>query len=557
MIALALATRLALASPAALLEAARVELERSRDLRLPESPPPYLVSYEILDGQTATAEAFFGALTASESGPYRLLRVDVRVGDYALDNGNFEGSWGERSGTTQRLLPDEADVLALRREIWLATDEAYKGATEQLSGKLAAREGSTRSFGPDLYPAQPVRTPPAEVPAVALAPIEERVRALSARLVGHGLEEGRASARAWQGQRLLLSTEGHEAWIPTGHTVLVVEAVARAEDGARLRDVRSWVVRDPADLPALADQQEEVDRMVQDLLTLRAAPVESEYLGPVLFEGPAAVELFRQLLAPEICGTPPMELPPEDQGEGGQLPTARIGRRVLPLGWEAVDDPVGAAREGLPGGYELDFEGVPARAVQVVRDGVVRDLLMSRVPRAGLSGSTGHGRALGGNRREALPAAVRVEPGRAWSERKLRRKGLRLARSTVQPYLLVVHRMEPPALSEDFRVAFSGDAPLPGLTRPTRVERLYPDGRREPVRGLGFVGVDRRALKDIVGAGRTEEPVGVMDAAPGPQRYGIGTLGGLPASWAVPAVLVGELELSGAPGREQRVLPMP
>jgi hypothetical protein len=188
---------------------------------------------------------------------------------------------------------------------------------------------------------------------------------------------------------------------------------------------------------------------------------------------------------------------------------------------------------------------------------VVRSLLMSRVPRQGMEGSTGHGRSLGSNRREAMPAAVRVEPARPKGERRLQKKGLRLARPTLQPYLLVVEEMEPPAMSEDFHVAFSGEGPLPGLTRPTRAWRLYPDGRREPVRGLSFVGVDRRVLRDIVLAGRTEDPVGVMDAAPGSQRFGIGALGGLPASWAVPSVLIGELELSGSPGREQRVLPMP
>ncbi len=549
----------ALASPSSsvLVQAAEAELARATDLRLPDSPPPYLLSYELLDGQVASVEASFGALTSTDQGPYRVLRVEVRVGDYALDNGNFEGSFGERSGTTQRLLPDEDDVLALRREIWLATDEAYKGATEQLSGKLAAREGSTRSFGPDLYRVEPLVTEPVEWGEVPAEPLEELVRELSGRLVGRGLEEGRASARAWQGARLLISSEGHRAWIPTGYAVVRVEAVTRAEDGARLRDVRSWVVRDAASLPEREQMGAEVDAMVDWLVGLQTAPVEGDYLGPVLFEGPAALELFRQLLAAEISGTPPMELPPEDVGEGGQVPTARIGRRLLPLGWSVVDDPARAEEEGLAGGYTVDFEGVPAQRVELVEDGVVRRLLMSRVPRQGMEGSTGHGRSLGSNRREAMPAAVRIEPARPKGEGRLQKKGLRLARPTLQPYLLVVEEMEPPAVSEDFQVAFSGEGPLPGLTRPTRAWRLYPDGRREPVRGLSFVGVDRRVLRDIVLAGRTEDPVGVMDAAPGSQRFGIGTLGGLPASWAVPAVLIGELELSGSPGREQRVLKMP
>lgn len=546
------------AAPATLLvEAAELELARTVDLHLADSPPPYLVSYEILDGEVATAQAFFGALTATDDGPYRTLRVDVRVGDYAMDNGNFEGNFGDRSGTRVRLLPDEDVVVALRRELWLATDEAYKGATEQLSSKLAAREGITRDFGPDLYPVDPLVTPPAARPAVPVAPLEALVKDLSGQLRDRDLEEGSAIARSWQGVRTVVSSEGHRAFLPTGFALVRVEAVARAEDGARLRDTRTWVATTPDLLPSIEQMRAEVDQMVGWLDQLRTAPVEEDYLGPVVFEGPAAVELFRQLLAPEISGTPAPERPPDGFDDGQSVPTARVGRRLLPQGWTVVDDPGAALQQGLPGGYQHDFEAVPAQRVAVVADGVVRTLLMSRVPRGGFEASTGHGRSLGSDRRVAIPAAVTVTPRRARSDRKLQRKGLALARQTVQPYVLVVRRLEPPAVAEDFRVAFSGEAPLPGLTRPSQAWRLYADGRTEPVRGLEFVGVDRRVLRDVVVAGRTGGAVGVMDASPGPQRFSIGAVGGLPASWAVPPVLISELELHGSGGREERALPPP
>ena len=112
-------------------------------------------------------------------------------------------------------------------------------------------------------------------------------------------------------------------------------------------------------------------------------------------------------------------------------------------------------------------------------------------------------------------------------------------------------------MSEDFEVAFSGEGPLAGLTRPVEVYRLHTDGREEPVRGLQFVGVDRRALRDVAMAGDTGPAVGVMDGAPGSQRFSVGTVGGLPASWAVPAVLVTEMEMRGTAGVEQRVCPLP
>lgn len=546
------------ASDAALLEAAHAEIARAASLQLPDQPAPYHVVYELLDGDVVTVGGAGGALTSFDHGPYRTVRVEVRVGDATFDNSNFNVSFGERDGVRVRGMPHEDVADALRRELWLATDEAYKGAAEQLSAKRAAQEGRAPSALPALLPAAPLRTAILARPGVDAGAMRARVGALSTAMAGHAwLEEADALGRDWQGRRLVVSTEGTEAWLPTGFAVVRVEAVTRAPDGARLRDVRSWVARDAEGLPTPEAMVAEVDEMVAWLDALRDAPVERDYLGPVLFEELAAVEFFRQLAMPELSGTPPAAQPPDPYAPGAETgpPTARPGRRLLPEGWRVVDDPAADPRGA--GHYEHDFEGVPARAVELVRDGVIRDLLMSRIPREGFEESTGHGRSLGADRRLALPGAVTVSPARGRSDRALRRRARALARQAGLEYVLVVRRLAPPAMSEDFEIAFSGEGPLAGLTRPVEAYRLYADGREEPVRGLSFLGVDRRALRDVAMAGPTGAPVGVMDGAPGPQRFSVGTVGGLPASWAVPAVLITEMELRGSGGVEKRVLAAP
>jgi hypothetical protein len=117
--------------------------------------------------------------------------------------------------------------------------------------------------------------------------------------------------------------------------------------------------------------------------------------------------------------------------------------------------------------------------------------------------------------------------------------------------------MTPPGLAEDFEIAITGEGPLAGLTPPTEVVRLYRDGKEVPVRGLRFVGVDRRTLRDVVRAGRMGSAINVMDAAGRTARFDIGPVGGLPATWQVPDVLVTELELRGSGGGEARVLSAP
>jgi hypothetical protein len=224
----------------------------------------------------------------------------------------------------------------------------------------------------------------------------------------------------------------------------------------------------------------------------------------------------------------------------------------LPAKWAIHDDPT--ADPALAGSYALDHEGVRPRRVDLVRDGVLVDVLMSRVPSDDRAGSTGHGRALGDERREAVPGVVTVHAPKLTSRRKMEKLALDLSKKRGRDYVIVIGRIEPPAMTEDFQVTFSGEGPPPGLTPPYEAWRLYADGHREAVRNIGFLGVDRRVLRDVVAAAAGLGPVDMLDGPAGPRRFQIGSTGGIPMTWDVPEVLVEEMELVARPGGEPRVL---
>src|SRR6266849_10389433 len=70
--------------------AIRDELSRSKkDLRLAQLEPPYFISYEVREVQDVSISASTGSLLASGENRSRMLTVELRVGDYALDNTNF------------------------------------------------------------------------------------------------------------------------------------------------------------------------------------------------------------------------------------------------------------------------------------------------------------------------------------------------------------------------------------------------------------------------------------------------------------------------------------
>ena len=115
------------------LRALREELDRSKaQLKLENAAAPYYIEYRVTEIDEYQAGAVFGALRNQQHYHGRLLRVVVRVGDYKQDS--FVGS-GE--GTVD-LVPSDDDVFAIRHRILLATDRAYKAATEAFSAKQAA-----------------------------------------------------------------------------------------------------------------------------------------------------------------------------------------------------------------------------------------------------------------------------------------------------------------------------------------------------------------------------------------------------------------------------------
>ena len=116
----------------AILQAMREELDRSKaQLKMDNVAAPYYIEYRLSDVDQFDAEAAFGALRQDQRIHARSLRVVVRVGDYKQDS-----YFGPGTGVVS-FAPLGDDPIALRRELWIATDRAYKSASEALASKKA------------------------------------------------------------------------------------------------------------------------------------------------------------------------------------------------------------------------------------------------------------------------------------------------------------------------------------------------------------------------------------------------------------------------------------
>ena len=122
-----------------LIRAMQAEMARSlADLKLNNLEKPYFIELSLDDAELYTASATFGGLTGAGRSRFRIFNPQVRVGSYDSDNTGF-ASFSEsfRFGGAGTPLVQDDDELALRRDMWLAIDVAYKQAAERYASKVA------------------------------------------------------------------------------------------------------------------------------------------------------------------------------------------------------------------------------------------------------------------------------------------------------------------------------------------------------------------------------------------------------------------------------------
>ena len=525
------------ASP--LLQAMREEMSRSIDLLKRQPVPPYFLSYEITETHLIRVGASFGALSYNNERRNRMLDIDLRVGDYALDNTHpVRGSLTNWSDRFSRInIPIEDDVDAVRSVLWYHTDRKYKRALEQFTTvKTNVQVKVEEEDQSDDFSREPVEQY-VEEPAFLAVPRDEwvdRVKKYTAPFAKDGnIYDASASLLATVSTRRYVNSEGSEIQTSQVRYRLFIYAFTKADDGMELPRYESFSAFSPEGLPGDDEVLAIVDRMIADLQALRDAPVVAPYEGPAILSGRASGVLFHEIFGHRIEGHR------QKREEEGQTFKKKVGERVLPESFSVIFDPTRKSIGGkdLVGAYAYDNQGVKARSVAVVENGIFRRFLMSRSPIENFPNSNGHGRKQAGYAPVARQSNLVVETSEPLSRDRLKEMLIEQCRNEGKEFGLYF---------EDIQGGFTitgRTIPNAFNVLPIMVYRIYADGREELVRGVDLIGTPLTAFSRIAAA---DDRIGVFNGTCGAES------GGVPVAAVSPGIFISQIEVQKKTKSQER-----
>jgi predicted Zn-dependent protease len=546
-------------------------------LDIPGMDKPFFIQYRLLDLDIRSISASFGSLVASNTSRTRFMSVDVRVGNYHLDSSNFISEDGFQGflGSTGQVGIDR-DYTSLRQDLWLATDQAYKSAVTQMSLKQSFLQSLTKPPEiDDFSKVQPiVDVRPRLEPDWTSRNWEDEARKASEVLRSFPQIYGsRVNYYLIYATQYLMTSEG--TTIRISRPLAAVEAAidTRADDGMPLHNFYAVYERTPADIPAPDVISKGLARAGTQLMELRASPLVSDYDGPVLFDPQAAGAALAQMLLPSLSGArPPLSMVPAfdqlmDRIGGRSEWSGRIGTRVLPPTVSLTDDPTATEFQGQPllGDYQVDDEGVKARKVSLVEDGMLRNLLMSRRPGPDFENSNGHARSALLSDPRPLPSNLFLQSSAQLAPADLQKKFLDACKEDGQQWCIEIKQMDDPALSSLSQQDFSdyigqlAGGISGGERLPLMMYRVYiADGRKELVRGGHIDGLTLRSIRNMVALGNDSRVYTYMqNPANGFAGTALGAFGsaegGIPSTIVTPSLILDEVDVRGFRGEPRRL----
>jgi predicted Zn-dependent protease len=520
-----------------LFHAVKTELDRNFSVLKKETVPVYYIYVRLDEVQSLSTMGRLGHLqtAATLNSPSRILSSCMRVGNYESDNSHEirESDYGSYRDlrVEAQYIPYEENLQALKTAIWLQLDGLYKNDIqiyEQIKANLAVKvEQEDKS--PDFSEEKVANHYEAPVlwenlnidPKVLEGKVKKYSKIFSE---NKDVVDGIAYFSTSVARKIFIDTEGREIAENAVSLQLVLSAEALADDGMFLPLQKTWMAFSLAELPSDEEVVQAAREISETLSALKKAPVVESFTGPAILSPEASGVFFHEIFGHRVEGT---RLKQENDA---QTFKKKIGEQVLPKHLSITFDPTIQYYRNKPlaGNYAFDDEGIPAQKVEVVKDGILRNFLMSRTPIEGFAHSNGHGRGQTGADPVARQSNMIVESSQKLSEEELLKKLRKEAKAQKKEYAYYFKEV-----SGGFTTT-NRYTPNAFNVTPLIVYKIYTDGRpNELVRGVDLVGTPLAMFSQIEACG---EKYSIFNGVCGAES------GSVPVACIAPALLVKQIE---------------
>lgn len=368
------------------------EMNRNlKELKMDKFATPYFITYKIVPYTKYFFGANQGVLTRTSKLSYPDYNLQVKVGNLKEDNSFFVPS--------VRLPQTAGSYFAMNFEgvskfLWQTTDTVYKNALAQLTEKQAYKKNKNipQEYADfSFYPAQKIFDTLTE-PKIEVDYWQKVAKQTSLKGANPKLEDFKTLVSIQFMPSYFISSRGSKYLQDRYFIEIVFMAKGRLEDGFEFNLSKNLVFGDFKDVPSLEELEKSAEDFSKEIVSLQKAKKMGSYIGPILLEGPSAAELL-EVLHQGISFTKKINSTNESYAYIGNF-ADKLGLKVFSSGFDVIDDPLMKTFDNkkLLGYYEIDEEGVKAEKLQIIENGILKNLPFTASLTKNNSKSNGHGR---------------------------------------------------------------------------------------------------------------------------------------------------------------------
>lgn len=488
-----------------LLQTLKSELDYSmQQLQQQPDHKPYYMSMRVEDKYSLNLSSSFGKKNGEQEVRTRLFAPQIRIGSKEIDNFKYMNQGTQMyqgmAVSQPTILPLEDDATdGIKAAIWDETNNRYKFACkvyDETKSKMATssdNEDKAACFSDapvEKYYENPIEASKYTLDKAAwLKKLNEVSAAFKAcpELLSGDVSLSYEATRVY-----FVNTDGTEVVQNRVCGRIMLSTQIMADDGMNLPLNKDYFAYDLDSLPSVAQMVADAKDMVKRMIALKNAPVADPYTGPAMLSGAASGVFFHEIFGHRLEG--------HRLKTGGETFKKMVDKEVLPKEFQVYCDPTLRHYAGtdLNGYYLYDNEGVKARRVNNVENGILKSFLMSRVPLDGFPESNGHGRTSDDKDPVSRQSNLIVETTKPYTEAQMRQMLRAEAKKQGKEYGYYFK-----TVTSGYTYTGEGGSLNSFNVTPLEVYRIFADGRPDQlVRGVDLIGTPLSMFSHIAAAGK-------------------------------------------------------